>query len=280
MTKVPILDNHIHLQPQGRNVEAVKEYQNAGGTHLILSHMPYDQVQVHRVEDFMLSYDITIGLAERCNRETSVKVFCTVGPYPVLLLPLAEEHGLLMAKEIMMGAMDAAASLVREGKAVAIGEVGRPHFPVSEEVMAASNEVLSHGMRLCKEVGCAIVIHSESATPETLADLARMADRVGLDRGKVVKHFCAPLVTAEENHGVMPSVLASKSAFAEALGKGHRFLLETDFMDDPTRPGAVLGISTVPKRVKTLLTGEPGLQEIAWKISKDNPELVYGIEIE
>ena len=280
MTKVPILDNHIHLQPQGRNVEAVKEYQKAGGTHLILSHMPYDQVQVHSVEDFILSYDITIGLAERCNRETSVKVFCTVGPYPVLLLPLAEEHGLPMAKEIMMGAMDAAASLVREGKAVAIGEVGRPHFPVSEEVMAASNEILSHGMRLCKEVGCAIVIHSESATPETLADLARMADRVGLDRGKVVKHFCAPLVTAEENHGVMPSVLASKSAFAEALGKGRRFLLETDFMDDPTRPGAVLGISTVPKRVKTLLTGEPGLEEIAWKISKDNPELVYGIEIE
>ena len=280
MTQVPILDNHIHLQPQGRNVEAVKEYQKAGGTHLILSHMPYDQVQVHSVEDFMLSYDITIGLAERCNRETSVKVFCTVGPYPVLLLPLAEEHGLPMAKEIMMGAMDAAVSLVREGRAVAIGEVGRPHFPVSEEVMAASNEILSHGMRLCKEAGCAIVIHSESATPETLADLAQMADRVGLDRGKVVKHFCAPLVTAEENHGVMPSVLASKSAFAEALGKGHRFLLETDFMDDPTRPGAVLGISTVPKRVKTLLTGEPGLQEIAWKISKDNPELVYGIEIE
>jgi TatD-related deoxyribonuclease len=193
---------------------------------------------------------------------------------------LAEEHGLPKAKEIMMGAMEAAAALVREGKAVAIGEVGRPHFPVAEEVMTASNEILSHGMRLCKEVGCAIVIHSESATPESLADLASMADRVGLDRGKVIKHFCAPLVTAEENHGVMPSVLASKSAFAEALGKGHRFLLETDFMDDPTRPGAVLGISTVPKRIKTLLTGEKGLQEMAWKISKDNPERVYGIEIE
>jgi TatD-related deoxyribonuclease len=274
------LDNHIHLQPQGRNVEAVKEYQKAGGTHLVLSHMPYDQVQVHSVEDFKLSYEITIGLAERCGRETSVKAFCTVGPYPVLLVPLAEELGLPRAKEIMMGAMDAAASLVREGRAVAIGEVGRPHFPVPEEVMAASNEILSHGMRLCKEVGCAIVIHSESATPESLADLARMADRAGLDRGKVVKHFCAPLVTAEENHGVMPSVLASKSAFTEAMGKGHRFLLETDFMDDPTRPGAVLGISTVPKRIKSLLTGESGLQEMAWRICKDNPEQVYGIDIE
>jgi TatD-related deoxyribonuclease len=280
LTQVPILDNHIHLQPQGRNLEAVKEFQKAGGTHLILSHMPYDQVQVHDIKDFELSYEITTGMADRCNRETAVKVFCTVGPYPVLLLPLAEEHGLSKAKEIMMGAMEAAAGLVREGKAVAIGEVGRPHFPVAEEVMAVSNEILSHGMRLCKEVGCAIVIHSESATPGTLADLASMADRVGLDRGKVVKHFCAPLVTAEENHGVMPSVLASKSAFAEALGKGHRFLLETDFMDDPTRPGAVLGISTVPKRIKTLLTGGEAQQDIAWRISKDNPERVYGIKID
>ena len=47
LTQVPILDNHIHLQPQGRNVEAVREFQKAGGTHLMLSHMPYDQVQVH-----------------------------------------------------------------------------------------------------------------------------------------------------------------------------------------------------------------------------------------
>ena len=83
-----------------------------------------------------------------------------------------------------MGAMDAAAALVREGKAVAIGEVGRPHFPVAEEVMAASNEILSHGMRLCKEVGCAIVIHSESATPETMADLAADGGPGGLGPGK------------------------------------------------------------------------------------------------
>ena len=44
LTQVPIFDNHIHLQPQGRKVEAVKDYHKAGGTHLILSHMPYDQV--------------------------------------------------------------------------------------------------------------------------------------------------------------------------------------------------------------------------------------------
>jgi TatD-related deoxyribonuclease len=279
LNPIPVLDNHIHLQPQGRNVEAVREYQKAGGTHLILSHMPYDQVQVHRADDFMESYAITLDLAERCNRETGVKVFCTVGPYPVLIIPLAEEHGIIRAKEMMIEGMEGAARLVREGKAIAIGEVGRPHFPVSDEIMAASNEILSHGMRLCREAGCAIVIHAESATPDSLGDLARMADKVGLERGKVVKHFCAPLVLPEENHGVMPSVLASKSAFAEAMGKGDRFLLETDFMDDPARPGAVLGISTVPKRIKSLLGGDRAMQDLAIRIGKDNPERVYGIEI-
>jgi predicted urease superfamily metal-dependent hydrolase len=42
----------------------------------------------------------------------------------------------------------------------------------------------------------------------------------------------------------------------------------------------VLGISTVPKRIKTMLTGGEAQYDIAWRISKDNPERVYGIKID
>ncbi|QLH75672.1 MAG: TatD family hydrolase [Methanomassiliicoccales archaeon] len=277
-----MLDNHIHLQPKGRGVEAIKEFSKAGGTHAILSHMPYDEVFIKTSADFMRSYQITLEQMDLCNRETPVKMFCTVGPYPVLLIELAKDHGLVKAKEMMMEGMDQAAHLVEEGRAVAIGEVGRPHFPVGADMMEASNEILAYGMRLCKELGCAIVVHAESATPSSMGDLGRIADAVGLPRDKVVKHFCAPLVLPEESRGLMPSVLASKNAVQEALSKGDRFLLETDYMDDPARPGAVLGIATVPKRIKgLLLSGAEGgrLEDALWKINKDNPERTYGIDI-
>ena len=52
------------------------------------------------------------------------------------------------------------------------------------------------------------------------------------------------LVLEEENHGLFPSVLASKPAVKEALSKGDRFVMETDFLDEPSRPGAVMRPTT------------------------------------
>ena len=36
----PILDNHFHLNQKGRGVEAAKDFQRVGGTHLVLVHCP------------------------------------------------------------------------------------------------------------------------------------------------------------------------------------------------------------------------------------------------
>ena len=277
MFDFPVLDNHVHLQPSGRNAEAVKDFLKAGGTHLIVSHMPYSETPVRSGEDFLKAYEVTLRMTELA-RSAGAVAYCTLGPYPVQLLEMNEMVPLEKAVEVMKEGMDIAAQLVKEGKAIALGEIGRPHFPVSEEVMAASNDVLSYGMVLAKECSCPVVIHAESATPASMKNLAQMADRVGLPRDKVVKHYCGPLITPVENHGIFPSVLASRDMVQEALSKGERFLLETDFMDDMQRPGAVLAITTVPKRMRQLL--EKGCDaERLWKLNKNNPEKVYGIEV-
>jgi TatD-related deoxyribonuclease len=277
MFEFPVLDNHVHLQPNGRNAEAVKDFLKAGGTHLIVSHMPYSETPIRVVDDFSKAYDVTLRMTELA-RSVGAVAFCTLGPYPVQLLELAEIMPLEKAAEIMKDGMELAAKLVREGKAIALGEIGRPHFPVSEEIMAASNDILSYGMRLAKDCSCPVVIHAESATPASMENLAQMADKVGLPRDKVVKHYCGPLVTLEENHGVYPSVLATRDMVQEALSKGDRFLLETDFMDDLSRPSAVMAITTVPKRMRQLV--EKGCDpEVLWKVNKTNPENVYGIDV-
>jgi TatD-related deoxyribonuclease len=52
--------------------------------------------------------------------------------------------------------------------------------------------------------------------------------------------------------------------------------METDFLDYPDRPGAVLGPKTVPKRVRWLL--EAGYEEAVYTAHVDTPARVYGIE--
>lgn len=274
------MDDHIHLQPDGQGVEAAAAFSRAGGTHAILVHSPYPSVPVIRGSDFQASYDVTLRLADAVNASGTAKVFTALGPYPVLLLGLAERHGLEKGVEIMKEGMDDAQRMVLEGKAVAIGEVGRPHFPVGEELWAASNEILAYGMELAREASCPIILHTETGTPEVMAELATMADRARLARDRVIKHYSPPLVGAEEDHGLIPSVLASRDAVRAALSKGDRFLMETDFLDDPSRPGAVMNINTVPKRTKALMGSGEMSENAAWNIHKELPQKVYGITIE
>ena len=256
------------------------DYARAGGTHAMLVHSPYPMVPIRNADDFRSSYDITLRLAAAVNASQTAKVFVAVGPYPVLLLELGERHGLEKGVEIMREGMEIAQHHVLEGRATAIGEVGRPHFPVDDEIWEAFNDILIYGMELAREASCPVILHTESATPGVMEELAGMADKAGLARDRVVKHYSPPLVEPDENHGLIPSVLASREAVRTALSKGGPFLMETDFLDDPSRPGAVMNINTVPKRTKALLASGSMTEEAAWKIHKELPEKVYGIAIE
>jgi TatD-related deoxyribonuclease len=185
-----------------------------------------------------------------------------------------------LAIDVMKEGMNIAANYVKEDKAIGLGEIGRPHFPVSEEIMTASNEIMKYGMEVAKELGCAVVLHTESGTPDVCKDLANIANKVGFPLNRLVKHYSGPIIQEKDNHGLFPSVLASRKNIEAAIPQGRRFMMETDYLDDPRRPGAVLGIKTVPKRTKTLLEEGKITKEDALIIHKENPEKVYGIEIQ
>ena len=271
---LPAYDNHLHLSPSGRNIDALKEFKAAGGTGLTLVTLPYPEVMISDGSDFMRSFQITLSLAEKA-KETGLKVNVAVGPYPVLQIPLAERFGLDKAEKMLIKGMEDAASLVADGKANCLGEIGRPHFPVDDpKIMESSNRILLRGMELAHEVDCPVIIHceSESYTDESLAALAREA---GLDPGKVVKHSSPPWVTPEETHGVMPSIPASRSLMREALSKSDRFMIETDFIDDPQKPNAIMAVTSVPKRINGLHQSGELSEEQIHRICIDIPDSLY-----
>ena len=273
--QVPVYDNHVHMSPSGRNVDALREFEAAGGTGLTLVTLPHREVPITCGADFARSYEVTYRLADRARESTDLEINIAVGPYPVLLIHLAEVHGLEKAEEMMVEGMEAAGRDVAEGRAVAIGEIGRPHFPVPQEIWDASNRILLRGMEIARENDCPVIIHceSESGTDRSLAEIADMA---GLDRGLVVKHSSPPWVTDEETHGVMPSIPASKTNMREALAKGtDRFMMETDYIDDPEKPGAIMSVTTVPKKVRAWLANGQVPVESIHRICGDIPDSLY-----
>ena len=106
-------------------------------------------------------------------------------------------------------------------------------------------------------------------------ELGVIADRGRFPKARLVKHYGGPGALAEPA-GLVVSVIASRKNLQAAAASGAEFMLETDYLDDPDRPGAVMGPKTVPRRTRAALESGVLDQELARRIHVDLPDRVYG----
>lgn len=276
---VPVFDDHVHLREDGDHIVAAKRYQAAGGTHFMLVHNPYDDFR-GAAPDWEGAFRRTVDMAARVRAETALRVWVMVGPYPVHLVRMADHMDLEDAKAHMIEGAEVAAQFVARQEAVGIGEVGRPHFDVTPEIWEASNEVLLRILMVARTAACPVQLHTETADPTIMAELAGMAKKAGVPLDKVVKHYSAPLVLPEEHHGLIPSITASRKQIRRAVEQcpEGRFFFETDYIDDPGRPNVVMPIDTVPKRISGMLQNGEITEELMHRSSVEWVERVYGVE--
>jgi len=270
--KFPVTDDHIHIDPaNGRGIEAAKDFLRAGGTHLFLVSKPSWSLSVHPASgaDYTRVFDETIHVAEMI-RATGLVVFPVLGVHPAEISRLSERMTLADAAMVMKDGLDAAAAYVREGKAVAL-KSGRPHYEVTPEVLTASNDVLAHALDLAAECRCALQIHAETGP---CADVAGMAARAGVPVDRVVKHYGSP------DTPLHPSLIAKHEAIAD-LAREHRpFTMESDYMDENSRPGAVTGPKSVPRYTLRLLESGRISVEDCYRIHGETIQKVYGVTVE
>lgn len=281
MNDLIITDNHIHVDPINGigPLEVAKIFERAGGKVMIIPNKP--TWTVGQSCNFEEAMNLVIKYVDEINENTNVKAFAVVGAHPAELSRRVENGlELSMAEKMMRGTFESAQKLIMEGKAIAIGEIGRPHYEVPAEEMEVHNRLILYAMELAADADCAVQLHTESAEEKQFLEFAEMADKAGLERKKVIKHFSGPLVAENENHGLTPSLIATKKVVVEGIKKGNNFLMETDFLDMNDRPGAVLGPKTVPRRTKALLENGTLTEEDVYKIHVENVEKVYGIDLE
>ena len=270
--RFPITDDHIHIDPlNGRGVEAAKEFYRAGGTHLFLVTKPSWSFGVAPScgEDYRPVFEATLGVADEV-RAIGLGVFVVLGVHPAEITYFAERRPPAETARIMAEGLDLAASYVREGRAVAL-KSGRPHYDAGPEVAEASNRVLAHALELAARTDCALQIHAESGPCEDVVGMARQA---GMDPARVVKHFADP------GTPLVPSFVARHEAIPEAATSGRGFMLESDYMDELSRPGAVVGPRSVPRTSLRLLAAGALDEEALARCHVETPSRVYGVEIE
>ena len=271
----PVLDNHLHLDPRhGRGIAAVEDFVRLGGTHLLVVNKPSWHLGVEADEPaaFRAVFEETLDAVADATEVLPGRAWPVLGVHPGLISRLVDERGVspAAARDLMCGGLDVAAEFVADGRALAV-KSGRPHYDVSDTVWDASNAVTRHAFEIAADVGCAVQLHTEAS--EDLTDLAAAAEAAGLDPTRVVKHYAAGRLA-----GPTPSVMSEKDRLERAAESGEPFLMETDFVDDPDRPGMVLGPKTVPRRVRWLL--DAGYDDAVRRAHVETPAAVYGIDTE
>jgi TatD-related deoxyribonuclease len=271
----PVLDDHLHLDPRhGRGVDAVEDFVRLGGTHLLVVNKPSWHLGVGPDEPaaFRAVFEETLDAVAAANEVLPGRAWPVLGVHPGLISRLVDERGFApeAARDLMQGGLEVASEFVADDRALAL-KSGRPHYEVSDAVWDASNAVTRRAFELGAVLDCAVQLHTEAS--EDLTDLAAVAEESGLDPTNVVKHYAEGRLA-----GLTPSVMSEKDRLERAAESGEPFLMETDFVDDPEKPGMVMGPKTVPRRVRWML--EEGYGEAVRRAHVETPEAVYGIDTE
>ena len=229
------------------------------------------------LDGYRSAYSETLSMAEEVRNSVGLEVGVVLGPHPVVWEHQNQSLGLERSTELHLEAVGLALEHIEAGQANCLGEVGRPHYPVDQDTWISATDMLLEIMRMASSTKCSIQLHVESNGEATCRELAGLCDRAGLPRDRAIRHYAPPDVSPEFTHGMAATVSVGQGSIegltSTATSQSSPWGMESDFLDDSSRPGAVLGPKTIPKRTHELCSA---LLDQGWE-AEDVTSLMYSI---
>ncbi|MEM4576499.1 MAG: TatD family hydrolase [Candidatus Nezhaarchaeales archaeon] len=276
---IEVTDNHAHANPlKGLGfVEVTKRFMMSGGVAIVFAPLPswYYSVSVTSPESYSRIYDIVIKGVQEAS--AYIKTLAVLGIHPAEVVRLVEAFGARRALEVAEGAMRKAARYVAEGLAVGLGEVGRPHYDTSKISLEVCNRILDVSLELAKDLDCPIHLHLERRS-HAVKDVVARVRKVGLKPYRVVIHHAESKIIGESGR-LTPSIPRRGRNLREAFTKRATFLVESDFIDDPNRPGVVSYPWAIATEVLEMLSSNLVSKDHIRKVFIDSFEEVYDIKL-
>ena len=285
----PIVDQHMHLDRTNLFLDAVADFSSSGGTGIMLVHKPsFSHTLPVNLEGYREAYSDTISMADEVRKEFGLEVGVVLGPHPVAWEKQIPELGIEASSELHLEAVSLALEYIDSGHAHCLGEVGRPHYPVREEIWERANDLLLEILSMASSSRTSVQLHVEENGHTTYNELSQLCISSGISSERAIRHFAPPNVSADFTHGLSATVNVGKGSVETIVETAREakspWGMETDFLDDNRRPGAVLGPKTVPKRTQELCSSllyegwsENEVESLLTKVHSEWPESLYGL---
>ncbi|MEM0014757.1 MAG: TatD family hydrolase [Zestosphaera sp.] len=282
----PVSDAHAHVSPAGLGGSLVgRKFREAGGWFIALVSLPPTNYGLRGdLNGLLKSFDIH---AREClkARSEGLSVACLAGVHPAYVDELVRAVGVNRVDEVLSMVRRALESLRRlrlEGLIEGFGEFGRPHYKTLPESVVVNDVVLREVLEVCSDTDSVLHLHTEQGGSATVASVDALVKSAGASKCRVVFHHASlAVVRAAENLGYHSTVLGREDLLLNILELNpSRVLVESDFIDDPRRPGVVMYPWDLAGEVGKLLAKEGGHEEALRKCLVDNVRELYGVKPE
>ena len=209
----PIVDQHMHLDKNNRFLSAAEEFSNAGGTGIFLVHKPSFSSSLPRnISDYRNAYQGTLDMASKVREKIGLDVQVVLGPHPVTWDIQANTMGVEKSTELHISAVGLALEFIEDGDAICLGEVGRPHYQISQDRWEKANDMLLEIMRMASSSNSPVQLHVEDNGYQTCLDMASICDKAGFPRNRAVRHFASSDISQKNTSGLPVTVSMGKGS--------------------------------------------------------------------
>ncbi len=246
---IPVADAHTHTNPvRGLGAAKIAErFHRSGGWFMaIVSLSPWAYgLDFAGIESYREVLDI---LTRECMaaEEAGLKVSCLAGFHPADVDKLIDKYRMDPREVLGLGlrVVEEYGNACREGFLDGIGEVGRQHYKTTAERVIISEIILERALEIANDNDCIVHMHLENMGPVTVDLVDRYVSRIGASRVKhrIVFHHMKPGHSVYASKlGYPATIPGTPELLRNVLGKTPPvFMLESDHIDDPMRPGAVV----------------------------------------
>mgnify|MGYP000070605133 CR=1 FL=1 len=280
MDTIPIADAHCHLNPiKGIGVKTLgTKFKSQGGWYLGIvslspSHLGY--------ELSLRGYEKTFQTIVKSCRELKslgLKYCIHLGFHPAEVDKLMNS-GLNAKQTLELGlrVINLACSMIERGEAHGIGEVGIQHYKTSEERVRIAEEIMKYSLIKARDLKVPIHLHLDQ-NPSTLMKVKNIVVEMGYDAEKIVIHHITPeLLEKALKLNFSTTIVGKTNNLIFICRRNLVTLIESDYLDDPKRPGAVIVPWSICRNWRKLLNKGVCDEEFIYRINVEEIERLYGV---
>jgi len=282
---VPIADAHAHASPLGLGALRISEkFRDRGGWFIALVSLPPQHYGLPQtLEGIIKAIELHVRQCDEA-REAGVKVACVAGVHPAFIDHLIKRGGGNASNVVSFvreNVMKLLARMIDEGRLQGIGEFGRPHYKSIPESFAANDALLLTALEIVRDHGGVLHLHLEQGGQVTVESVETMVNSLGIRSTKsvILHHSSASMALHACKKGLSATILGRSEALVRAERLGALCVeVESDYIDDPKRPGVVMYPWEIAETVNHMLSTDAELSEFLHRVMVDNISKVYGVE--